>query len=227
MPRWRFVDSTKLKLERLFDSIDVDGDGNLDAEEMKKFARDRFGDDVQAQKETGQTMDSWAERIMKNKSEITKADFITNSIDEIGDKKASMWAQQTLEQRDTSKSATDEVVLIKSGRLLGRSMDDTSGHSAHANTLVHAVQACTHLLSAAGVNGVDRNNWQLAADALVATMLILKRLSKATELDRDGTHSSSCTTESRHKNSEKDAREAIVKKLVESEWDGEKTRDHL
>ena len=37
MPRWRYKDSTKLRLKRLFETIDEDGSGEIDQEEGKEF----------------------------------------------------------------------------------------------------------------------------------------------------------------------------------------------
>ena len=110
--------------------------------------------------------------------------------------------------------------MIKTGKLLGRTIDDAFAGHDQPNTLVHALRACTVLLQAAGVNGSNRNNWQLASDSLVATMLVLKRLSSATALDKDGTHSARCAAESPDEpSSEKTARETIISNLVASELD--------
>ena len=37
LPEWRFSDSAKLRMNRLFDAIDFDGSGELDVAEWKSF----------------------------------------------------------------------------------------------------------------------------------------------------------------------------------------------
>eukprot|EP01052_Picozoa_sp_SAG31_P037810 SAG31_NODE_4943_length_2845_cov_1.656227_1_plen_947_part_11 len=219
MPRWRYADSTVLKLKRLFQIIDEDGSGEIDKDECEFFLKETC--QIEEKDQLEKLWERLQEKDKNGDKKLDQDEFVDGFIASLGWGQAGLFAQDALGvlAGSASEHSPQEVVIVKTGKLLGRTLEDVCPEHDQPNTLVAAVRACSVLLQAAGVNGNDKNYWRLARDSLVAVMLILNRLSSTAELDANGTHSSCCENYSPGQTPEQSSRERIIKQLIASERD--------
>jgi Ca2+-binding EF-hand superfamily protein len=174
LPLWRFSDSAKLRLTRLFDAIDVDGSGELDEHEWKDFLAEQKMDASRQDHNWRLLM----EAIDDDKDgTVTKAEFVRGWLELFGWKRTSREVADVL-RKTGIPDRTDGLVLLKSGTVTERLVKE--GGSARAasdepapsgpSTLAQTLQMCASLLMINEDTGKERRHWPL--DRAVLTSIL-------------------------------------------------------
>ena len=227
LPAWRFSDSAKLRMSRLFDAIDSDGSGELDMAEWKSFLTEQRVTDPTALEENWKTL--VAEVDEDGDGKLTKAEFTEGWLRLFGWRAAARSVDEVF--RSTAiPDRSEQVVMLKSATLtqlrlgpMPRIGEDAAGDEGDdsQSTLAQTLRMCTMLFEAAGVAAGGAQHWPLARAALLNLLTVANDLAALQGRDRDGSHAALCGRgEGRdgEVGTEDDARVALLERLLVGEW---------
>jgi Ca2+-binding EF-hand superfamily protein len=225
LPAWRFSDSAKLRMSRLFDAIDSDGSGELDVDEWKSFLTEQRVDPAKHEQNWNTLM---AEVDKDGDGKVSKNEFTEGWLRLFGWKAAARDVEGVF-RATAIPDRSDELVMIKSAKLIQLSLggmhvggsDTDEDEAEKQSTLAQTLTMCKSLFEASGVTPGGVQHWALARAALVNLLTISNELAKMGERDQDGTHSHLCGRGTGHDGDvadESDARAALIERLLVKEW---------
>lgn len=225
LPTWRFSDSAKLRMSRLFDAIDTDGSGELDLHEWKAFLTEQRVDPAKHERNWNTLM---KEVDTDGNGQVEKDEFTEGWLRLFGWKAAARDVEGVF-RATAIPDRPDELVMLKTAKLTqlnmagmhvgGSSTDEDA--AVKQSTLAQALIMCKSLFEASGVTPGGVQHWALARAALVNLLTISNELAKMAMRDQDGTHSRVCgrgTGRDGPVANENDAREKLIEQLLIKEW---------